>query len=86
MRVAYNMFTVIDTFKIGDNLSVTLDGECEQLKNGVTLKGRAGNKYKVLSVGMTHFNNSTDITRSTIFGVLHVAIYPKLKRGILSYI
>lgn len=65
MRVAYNMFTVIDTYKIGDNLSVTLDGECEQLKNGVTLKDRAGNKYKVLSVGMTHFNNPTDITRST---------------------
>ncbi len=59
------MFTVMDIFKIGDNLSVTLNGACEQLKNGVTLKDEEGNKYKVLSVGMTRFNDPTDITQST---------------------
>ena len=59
------MFEVIDTFKIGSNLSVTLKGKCEQIKNGTVLKDKNNNKYDVLSVGMTRFDNPSDIARST---------------------
>lgn len=59
------MFEVIDTLKLGENLSVTLKGKCDDIKNGSKLKDSSGNIYNVISVGMTRFDNPTDIVQST---------------------
>ena len=53
------MFKVLDVFKIGDMLSVTLDGKCEMLKNGTKLYD------EVVSVAMTRYNDPSDIAKST---------------------
>ncbi len=59
------MFKVIDKFEIGMNLSVTFEGICEGLKNGSKLKTENGNECTVISVGMTRYNNPSDISKST---------------------
>mgnify|MGYP004513104691 CR=1 FL=1 len=59
------MFEVMDVLKIGNKLSVTLQGKCEDIKNGSKLKDGKGNIYNVVSVGMTRYNNPTDIEKST---------------------
>lgn len=56
-----NVFEVIDTLKLGENLSVTLKGKCADIKNGSKLKDSSGNIYNVISVGMTRFDKPTDI-------------------------
>lgn len=50
------MFKVLDVFKIGDMLSVTLDGKCEKLKNGTKLCDKSGRIYEVVSVAMIRYN------------------------------
>ncbi len=75
------MLQVIDVYKIGDKISVTLCGKCEDIKNGSKLKDNDGNMYNVLSVGMTRFNNPSDIAQSTT-----VLIAPcSLKKGVQLY-
>ena len=59
------MFKVFDVFKIGDMLSVTLDGKCEMLKNGTKLYDKSGRTYEVVSVAMTRYNDPSDIAKST---------------------
>jgi hypothetical protein len=59
------MFKVLDVFKVGDMLSVTLCGKCDLLKNGSKLTDGNGNVYEVVSVGMTRHNNPSDIAEST---------------------
>ena len=59
------MFEVMDVFKIGNKLSVTLQGKCEDIKNGSKLKDTKGNIYDVVSVGMTRYNNPSDMAKST---------------------
>lgn len=59
------MFEVVDTFKIGTNLSVTLKGNCDKIKNGTELKDLNGNVYNVVYVGMTRFDNPSDISSNT---------------------
>jgi len=56
---------VLDVFKIGDMLSVTLDGKCEMLKNGTKLYDKSGRTYEVVSVAMTRYNDPSDIAKST---------------------
>lgn len=56
-----NVFEVIDTLKLGDNLLVTLKGKCSDIKNGSKLKDSSGNIYDVISAGMTRFDKPTDI-------------------------
>ena len=56
------MFKVLDVFKIGDMLSVTLDGKCEMLKK---LYDKSGRTYEVVSVAMTRYNDPSDIAKST---------------------
>ncbi len=46
------MLKVLDVFRIGNNLSVTLEGSCAELKNGSVLLGRGGKRYEVISVAM----------------------------------
>ena len=59
------MFEVVEVFKIGDLLSVTLKGKCEKIKNGSKLEDESGNVYDVISVGMTRHDNPSDISLST---------------------
>jgi hypothetical protein len=64
-REATDMFKVLDVFKVGDMLSVTLEGKCDLLKNGSKLTDGNGSIYEVVSVGMTRHNNPSDIVKST---------------------
>lgn len=64
-KEATDMFKVLDVFKIGDMLSVTLDGKCEMLKNGTKLYYKSGRTYEVVSVAMTRYNDPSDIAKST---------------------
>ncbi len=59
------MFKVLDVFKIGDMLSVTLDGKCEKLKNGTKLHDKSGRIYEVVSVAMIRNNEPSEIAKST---------------------
>ena len=59
------MFKVLDVLKIGNMLSVTLDGKCELLKNGSKLTDGKGTVYEVVSVGMTRHDDPSDIAKST---------------------
>ncbi len=59
------MFKVSDVFKIGDKLSVTFEGNCQELKNGTKLKDDKGNIFDVLSIGMTRYSEPADISKST---------------------
>ena len=75
------MLEDLDTFKLGKRLSVTLKGNCTDIKNGSELIDNNGNVYKVLSVGMTRFNNPSDISQSTT-----ILIMPcDLKKGVQLY-
>lgn len=75
------MFEVLDTFKIGEKLSVTLNGSCDDIKNGSKLKDDDGNVYDVLSVGMTRFSNPADMPQSTTILIMPCS----LKKGTQLY-
>ena len=64
------MFEVLDTLKIGSNLSVTLSGKCDDVKNGSMLIDEKGNVYNVISVAMTRYDNPADIAESTTLLVM----------------
>lgn len=59
------MLKVLDVFPIGDMLSVTLEGSCDNIKNGCKLIDNNGNAVVVVSVAMTRHNNPDDINKST---------------------
>ena len=59
------MLKVIDIFRMGDKLSVTIEGKCEQLKNGSKLIGNDNRIYEVISVAMTRNNNPEDFSKTT---------------------
>lgn len=71
------MFKVVDVFNVGNMLSATIEGKCEEIKNGVILCDADGNSYTVLSVGMTRHHNPHDIAKSTTILVTPCT----LKRG-----
>lgn len=59
------MLKVLDVFPIGNMLSVTLEGSCDDLKNGSKLIDSSGNAITVVSVAMTRHENPADINKST---------------------
>ena len=59
------MLKVLDTFRIGDKLSVTLEGRCEEIKNGRNLVDDGGQKYDILSVAMVRSDNPSDFSKTT---------------------
>lgn len=61
----FDMLKVLDVFPIGNMLSVTLEGSCDNLKNGCKLVDSNGNTIVVVSVAMTRHNNPADINSST---------------------
>lgn len=46
-------------------LSVTLEGSCNDIKNGSKLIDGSGNTITVISVAMTRYEDPTDISKST---------------------
>lgn len=59
------MLKVIDVLKVGNNLSVTIEGNGSSLKNGSKVKDSTGNTYKVVSVAMTRHRSPQDIKKNT---------------------
>ena len=59
------MFKILDTLKVGEMLSITVEGNCSELKNGSSLKDRSGNVYSVVSIGMMQLDNPHDISNIT---------------------
>ena len=59
------MLKVLDIFRIGDKLSVTLEGKCEEIKNGSQLIDDSGKKYEILSVAMVRSDNPSDFSKTT---------------------
>lgn len=59
------MFKILDTLKVGDFLSITVEGNCSELKNGSNLKDRSGNVYNIISIGMMQLEDSHDISKKT---------------------
>lgn len=59
------MLKVLDVFRIGDMLSVTIDGKCDEIKNGSRLTDKNGNIFEVVSVGMTRYDDPSDISNNT---------------------
>lgn len=59
------MLKVLDIFPIGNMYSVTLEGACDNLKNGSRLIDGEGNIIAVVSVAMTRHENPSDIRNYT---------------------
>ncbi len=59
------MLKVLDVFPIGNMLSVTLEGPCDNVKSGCKLIDSNGNAIVVVSVAMTRHNNPADINKNT---------------------
>lgn len=59
------MFKIIDIFAVGNMLSVSFEGNCEELKSGSRLTDNKGNFYNVISVAMTRHDSPEDISKST---------------------
>ncbi|MBO5934069.1 MAG: hypothetical protein J6Q94_01135 [Clostridia bacterium] len=59
------MYKVLDVFKVANMLSVTLEGNCDELKNGTKLVDENNKIYSVVSVAMTRHDNPSDISKST---------------------
>lgn len=58
-------YKVIDTFSIGGNTSVTIEGNGDELCNGLGITDEKGREYRILSVAMVHYENPSDIKKST---------------------
>jgi hypothetical protein len=60
-----DMLKVIDIFPIGNQLSVTLDGVCDRIKNGCKLIDSRGSAIQVISVGMVRYTDHNEIGKTT---------------------
>lgn len=61
------MLKIVDIFKVGSLLSVTVEGNADGIKNGTRLVDKNGNEYTVISVGMAKYDDPHDISRYTTF-------------------
>lgn len=59
------MYEVIDIYPIGNNLAVTLQGLCNDIKIDSKLQDSEGNMYTVVSVGMVGFSEVENVLKST---------------------
>lgn len=59
------MLKVLDVFQIGDKISVTLEGKCEEIKNGSKLIGNGGKKYEIISVAMVRSDDPSNFSKTT---------------------
>ena len=68
------MFKIIDVFHVGEKLSITVEGNCSEIKNGSRLTDKKGNVYIVDAVGMTRYDDPKDISKVTTLLVTPVFI------------
>ena len=59
-----DMFKVTDILPVGDNLSVTLDGDSEKIANGCRLVDVNGNIIVVRSVAMVKYTDPQHIGKN----------------------
>lgn len=57
------MLKVLDVLQIGDKLSVTLEGNCIDVKNGSVLRAPDNTEYRVLSVAMIGNNDPGNLAK-----------------------
>lgn len=54
------MFKVINRLCVGNIRCITVEGDISLLKNGVVLIDEKGDKYKIRTIGMSHYQNAAD--------------------------
>lgn len=59
------MLKVLDVFRIGNMMSITLEGSCENISNGCRLIDGEGKIIIVESVAMTRHSEPSDIRKNT---------------------
>lgn len=59
------MYKVLNTFAVGNNTSVTIEGNGEGLRNDMWVTGSDGKPYKLLSVAMPLDVSSYTIGKTT---------------------
>lgn len=57
------MYVVRQLFKIADRHCVSVEGDSQQLKNGIKLKDEKGNIFIIESIGMINYKNINDYKR-----------------------
>lgn len=58
-------YRVLDVFPLGENTSVTIEGNGEGLKNNTTVISDEGTNHKLLSVGMLSGTSGEEIKKTT---------------------
>lgn len=61
------MLKVVDTLKVGNLLSVTVEGNPNEIKNNAIFVDKNGVPHTVKSVALERFANPHDISRFTTF-------------------
>lgn len=59
------MYKVLDTFDVGGDTSVTIDGNGEGLKNNMPVFDSSGAEYRLLSVATMSGHSPEEIGRTT---------------------
>lgn len=59
------MYKVLNTFAVGKNTSVTIEGNGEGLRNGIRVRGSDGKSYNLISVAMPLEVASDTIRKTT---------------------
>lgn len=58
-------YKVLDTFRIGESTSVTIQGNGNGLMNGVEIQDESGRSYRIKSVAMIEGENPENMEEST---------------------
>ena len=62
-----DMLKVVDTLKVGNLLSVTVEGDLSDIKNNASLIDENGFMHTVKSVGLENLSDPHDISRIASF-------------------
>ena len=59
------MLKIVDIIRVGDMISITVEGNASEVKNGSKLYDKRGNIYAVVSVGMSKYIDPHDVSKFT---------------------
>lgn len=59
------MYKVLNTFAVGRNTSVTIEGKGEELRNDMRVMGSDGKSYNLISVAVLSAVTSNEIGKTT---------------------
>ena len=48
---------VLNRLSLNENMMLTVEGNCAGIKNGAVGRDEKGEVFKILSIGMTHYEN-----------------------------